>query len=186
MSHTDPQNDIPWPVLYLDFDGVLNDADWCGSDDRSAAIQAHATANDCGKFKAMLALAPLHDLRPHLVARVARIIAETDARLIVCSSWRTGAVGMTDDDLRATLARVGLPFDGVTPRQAHKMSVHDIRERDIAAHVATLPPGVRWCVLDDDVSEARFPGRVVRPDDGVTEADADRVVQILTAGEVTP
>jgi hypothetical protein len=39
--------------------------------------------------------------------------------------------------------------------------------------------------MTDDVSERTFPGHVVRPDDGVTEADADRVVQILTAGEVT-
>lgn len=174
------------PVLYLDFDGVLNDAAWGRSDERAAAINAYARANDYGKLHAMLRLAPVHDLRPHLVARVARIIAETDARLVVCSSWRRGVGGMTDDDLRATLARVGLPFDGTTPRQPHKMDVHDIRERDIAAHVATLPPGVRWCVLDDDVNEARFPGHVVRPDDGVAEADADRVVQILTAGEVTP
>ena len=174
------------PVLYLDFDGVLNDAAWGRSDERAAAINAYARANDCGKLHAMLQLAPVHDLRPQFVARVARIIAETDARLIVCSSWRRGAVGMTDDDLHATLARVGLPFDGTTPRQVHKLSVYDVRELDIAAHVATLPPGVRWCVLDDDVSEARFPGHVVRPDDGVTEADADQVTQILTAGEVTP
>lgn len=167
------------PVLYLDFDGVLNDIEWLSSDARSAAIQARADADRIRLYEAVCALAPTQDLRPHFVARLARILAETDARLIVCSSWR---LSMTDDDLRAALDRVGLPFDGVTPRQKHKMSVYDARERDIAAHVATLPSGARWCVLDDDVSEARFPGHVVRPDDGVTEADADRVVQILTAG----
>lgn len=167
------------PVLYLDFDGVLNDEAWCASDERKAAIDAYRKANDCGSFKAMIALAPIHDLRPELVAHVRRILDETDARLIVCSSWRSS---MSDDDLRACLARVGLPFDGTTPRDPVRFSEYGARQRDIRTHVATLEPGTRWCVLDDDVNKAEFPGRVVRPDDGVTAEQADRVVQILRFG----
>lgn len=167
------------PILYLDFDYVLNNSAWLGSEERKAAIDAYRAANDCGNFKAMCALAPIQDLRPELVAHVKRIITETDARLIVCSSWRSS---MTDDELRACLARVGLPFDGTTPRDPVRFSEYGNRQRDIRTHAATLDPGTRWCVLDDDVGEREFPGHVVRPDDGVTAEQADRVVQILRFG----
>lgn len=167
------------PVLYLDFDGVLNDGAWLGSDERKAAIDAYREAHNCGNFKAMCALAPLQDLRPELVAHVRRILDETGARLIVCSSWRSST---TDDELRAILARVGLPFDGTTPRDPVKMSEYGARQRDIRTHVATLEPGTRWCVLDDDVGESTFPGHAVRPEDGVTAEQADAVVQILLFG----
>lgn len=167
------------PVLYLDFDGVLNDVAWISGAERNAAIDAYRERHRCSRYEAMCALAPLQDLRPELVAHVRRILDETDARLIVCSSWRSST---TDDDLRAILARVGLPFDGTTPRDPVKMSEYNARQRDIRSHVATLEPGTRWCVLDDDVSEREFPGHVVRPDDGVTAEQADVVVQILLFG----
>lgn len=167
------------PVLYLDFDGVLNDGEWISSAERNAAINAYRERHPCRLYEAVCALAPLQDLRPELVAHVRRILDETDARLIVCSSWRSST---TDNDLRAILARVGLPFDGTTPRDPVKMSEYGARQRDIRTHVATLEPGTRWCVLDDDVSEYRFPGHVVRPEDGLTAEQADAVVQILRFG----
>jgi hypothetical protein len=164
------------PVLYLDFDGVLNDNEWLRCSERWDRIRGLRAASD---YEAMCELAPTQDLRPHLAARVRRIVDATGARVVVCSSWRRD---MTDDQLRDALARVGLPFDGSTPRQVHKMSVHDGRERDILAHVATLENGARWCVLDDDVEDwpgTPFAGRAVQPVDGVTEEDADRVIAIL-------
>ncbi len=57
------------PILFLDVDGVLNSID------------------QLDESRRFLGMAPMH------VAALARILAETDAKVVVSSAWRIGGIG---------------------------------------------------------------------------------------------
>jgi hypothetical protein len=154
------------PVLYLDFDGVLNDDAWITSDARRA-VWRYADAESAK-----------HDIRPELAARVRRIVSATECRVVVCSTWRRL---FTHDQLRACLDPHGIRFDGVTMRG--KLS--DGRLAAIVFHASKLPGGTRWCVLDDQVEAADvdgYGGHAVTPIDGVTDEDVERAIAALRGG----
>ena len=88
---------------------------------------------------------------------------------------------------------------GWMPEEVRKMSSTGVghRRHAFAAWLDARPSVTRWCVLDDTVDhygyrrsvngavryhDPRFNGRCVHPVDGITEADADAAVAILTGG----
>ena len=170
-------------VLFLDIDGVMNDDEWIGSDERRERIDRWAREHGCSRWEAMAAQ-PAMDIRPHLAARVRRIVEATGCTVILCSSWRHHH---TEATMRDLLGSHGIPLHGVvpelpTPKMSDYISLATERTRAILAHVATLAPGTRWVVLDDQVGNpwaVEHGGRAVPPDDGVTEADADAVIALL-------
>jgi hypothetical protein len=159
----------PRPVLYLDFDYVLNDSAWFDSEERNLARKGKASALERAKL----------DILPRYTVPLVELIEETRARVIVCSNWRHI---FRNEELQEILAERGIPFHGATRRP--KMSEYrDIRVLAIREHARSLPPEVRWCVLDDLVAPAEVGGNGVQPEDGATAEDFARVRAILL-GEI--
>ena len=167
-------------VLFLDFDGVLNDDAWFQSDQRSLLWGArNIDASDEPAYRLELAKA---DLRPEYVAKVLALIRELDLELWVCSAWRNL---FSDAQLKQILAHHDLPVHGATRRR--KMSeYHDIRVDAILDAVRDFPADTCWCVLDDQVDPTLVQGRGVCPLDGATDEDVAKVRQIFLDWIVPP
>lgn len=184
-------------IIFLDIDGVLNSVDW-----QPRRPKAKATTYELAAWMRMI--------DPAAVARLQRVVDATGARVVVSSSWRTM---LTLWEIQACLAEGGFRGEllGVTPdlSQAHAGSpivTAPARWVEIAhwleqAHYFGGDQGGRrgvesYVILDDDdVLGCDVPGYVeggrlmthVRTDFrvGLTDADADRAVAILTGPEVT-
>ncbi|NEU11228.1 hypothetical protein G3T14_03690 [Methylobacterium sp. BTF04] len=142
------------PTIYLDVDGVVT----------TVGYQRQA-----GKDR----------LNPVQVARVAALVREFDARVVVSSTWRV-------DDCRPTLVEAGLPGDCFHPdwrtailptsRDAETgamLPAERARRGDEITEHATRNRITRYLVLDDVAVGPAHAGRHVRPDaeDGLREAD---------------
>ena len=139
------------PVIFLDFDGVLN----CGTD-------------------------PGTGLNPVMVARLNRICEATGAHVVVTSAWRriyrercqladilvaagfTGMVaGMTPTDVAGgRMAEIQAWQDAPPPRRYR---------------------GAPFCIIDDEHDFWGWERYLVRthPIDGLTDGDADKAIQLL-------
>lgn len=150
------------PTIYLDIDGVVT----------TVAYQRKA-----GKDR----------LNPAQIARVAALVREFDARIVVSSTWRVA-------DCRPTLVMAGLPEDcfhsdwhtAILPTsrdpETGAMLAAEKAQRggEIAEHAARNSI-TKYLVLDDvDVGPAHA-SRHVRPkaDDGLSEADGILARRIL-------
>ena len=149
---------VPDAVVFVDFDGVLNDDEWL-----------RRTA---------------HEMSPTHVARLNDLCLKAGAAVVVSSGWRCFTAL---DDLRALLSRAGLtvpvPVLGAVECDCDPdcgRAKHS--ERWLDAH----PEVRRWVVLDDEYPwlGPKWRGRVVMTDGavGLTGADAARALAILTEG----
>lgn len=122
-------------VLFLDFDGVLNNTSWYSKDDEvPPGID--------------------RDFDPENIRAVAQLIRALDADLVVTSSWRHLP------EVPDRLVAIGLPRPvGITPRDPER-----IRGKEIAAWLALHPEVEDYLILDDDVEDIQpyHPGRVVK------------------------
>lgn len=149
-------------VIFLDFDGVL-----CNHE---------SIAKGYG-----LRTSPEQDpYGPHAdcVTALNRIIERTGALIVVSSTWRhSGAANM-----RGTLERWGVrgTVVGITPRLPGK-----VRGAEIAEWLETYTryPVESFVILDDDSDMGQLRHRLVKTDNviGLTEADAERAIEILNA-----
>jgi len=115
-------------VIFLDFDGVLN-----------VIPQGH---DDFGGI-----------FHPEFVENLGRIIEETDAKLVISSSWRHGGV----ERMRAMWEHRGYPGEiiGITPdlwRRVESEEFHDKMERghEIQAILDQYYQITNYVILDDD------------------------------------
>lgn len=147
------------PVLFLDIDGVLNGHEY----DREAESST---------------------LRPALVARLNRILAETDCAVVLSSAWRymvlNGAMTLNGFGylLRTHGVRIGGGLVGATGRDPQTEDPEE-RGRLIQAWV-TANRVERFAVVDD--MAGGFTGLpIVRTDGarGLTDADADALIALL-------
>ncbi len=160
------------PVIFLDLDGVCNDA----------AFIAEATKGVMDLQIFDMALAQ-RTLDPTRVARVQRICDETGAGVVFVTGWRRWA---TCDEITACLRAVGLTASilGVVGQRFSG----DCRATMTRWWLQEHPEVTRWVVVDDLASHWAgcgpwLAGRWVRPADGLTEADAARAIQILQGAE---
>lgn len=100
-------------VIFLDIDGVLNSQDW------------YIYRRDNIEMDSIQAQYPFYEFDPRAVERLNRIIAATDAKIVVSSSWRSGE---TVESLQALLDRVGVKGEvvGLTPHLWCKKPYEDM------------------------------------------------------------
>ena len=152
-------------VVFLDFDGVINNADTLRSEEQEANFEAPHLSMEwwaAGLDKGMVAL--VNDL-----------LDRTGAKVVVSSSWRMGA---TTCWLQAVLEEVGFTGEviGTTPR----FTGVD-RSEEIAAWVQGHSGQVEQFVILDDDWDANIPGHFIRTSFkvGLTPRHIDKAVAIL-------
>jgi hypothetical protein len=154
-------------VLFLDVDGVLNGHDFI------------VEAQSC-------------TIRRECVTHLNRVLKATDARLVLSSAWRYMVLGgaMTLDGFGYLLRTHGLigpsglivgttGFDAmpIDPRD------RDERARQVSSWLAEHGPVDAYAVVDDDdFGWARHghPHVLTDPGRGLTAADADRLIELLS------
>jgi hypothetical protein len=167
-------------VLFLDFDGVLNDNAWFETEERKNLEREYKRRDKAlppTESEIMMKLG-LSDIRPQYAARVREIVDRTGCEVIVCSAWR---YTFTAEQIRSLLQSQGIPCNGVVAQtRRRKLSdLRDYRVSDIKAVVSTFVGKTNWCVLDDSVNASDVDGRAVTPVDGVTPDNVEEVVRIL-------
>lgn len=167
-------------VLFLDFDGVLNDNAWFETEERKKLEHEYRRRDKALPPTESVIMMKLGqaDIRPQYAARVREIVERTGCEVIVCSAWR---YTFTSEQLQHLLHLQGIPCNGVV-RQVGRRKMSDLRDyrvSDIKAMVASFPEGTVWCVLDDSVKADEVDGKAVTPLDGVTQDNVEEVVRIL-------
>lgn len=155
------------PIIFLDFDGVLN------------TEQYQARLAVYGK-PAKDAWGPLFD--PRAVANLHKIVATTDARIVISSSWRyIHRLG----SLRMMWSVRELPYEiyDVIPAGASYIS----RGEEIDCYLKAHPTdNYNYVIIDDldDFTESQHSHFVeTNPIVGITEKDANKAIEILTNSE---
>lgn len=149
------------PVLYLDIDYVLNTEShpaptWTPGEDPADVLMREGPGQ----------------IAPDLAARVRGIIEATGCRVVVCSAWQ----GVSRAATLAALEAHGIHAEGGTlDTYQRRFSEYGWRWLAVLAHAASHTEP--WVMLDDQ--GPRGVDRVVRPVDGVTEADAAECVRWL-------
>lgn len=139
--------------LFLDVDGVLNSDNWYHEEWQKDHIY------------------PQGDFDPVCVERINRVVAETDCKVVVSSSWRT------DSNLQSVFTKAGLHFTiyGTTPFGDH-------RGREIQDWLDTQTTPYVYAIVDDDrkMLQSQKP-YVVRTNGniGITDDNVDQLINIL-------
>lgn len=111
-------------ILFLDFDGVLNSANYF----------ARVGMQDTGFSDAEL----LHHLDPDAVARLERIIVATGAKVVLSTSWRSF---ISTDEAKRLLAAKGAPsveFVGETPKRYREAFDLDVSRSNLEPRGAEI------------------------------------------------
>lgn len=122
------------PVIFLDIDGVLNSERSCLAFDGypwSPIFSDDPEECDWHKFDDVA------------IGLLRRVVAKTGAVCVLSSSWR---VGMSEDDLSALAARLGVPIVGCTRRDER----NEKRGEQIRDWLAENPLVTAYAILDDD------------------------------------
>lgn len=155
---------LPFRVLFLDFDGVLNSRAWFTAERRD------------GKDS------NLGDIDPAAVARLQRIVDETGASIVISSTWRLLHKKLV---LQSLLSRRGLRarIAGVTPAIPDKDRGDEIQAWLNVANL--MPEKQRPCgiaILDDDSDMAHLLPWLVRTpfELGLTDYYAAQAIEMLS------
>lgn len=162
-------------VLFLDIDGVLNSDFWNDSHQREIS---DGTLIDEEKVK-----------------RLAHVIKETDAKIILHSGWRfwfdseLKPLRIEAKRLIELLEKEGLHIDGLTPdlttdeiRKTKKFSL--VKADEILYWLKLHNEVTEWVVLDDlDLHNAQIEQHQVRPDQtiGLTWEDVEKAIKNLSS-----
>ena len=148
------------PVIFLDFDGVLNTEQY----QARLASDGKPTKDAWG---------PLFD--PRAVENLRRIIDATDARIVVTSSWRFAhRLGR----LRMMWEVRGLPGDSLSALACDSMCMSRGEEIEDWLEEHGRPD---YVIIDDldDFLPSQHPRYVeINPIVGITEADAQKAIEI--------
>lgn len=149
-------------VIFLDFDGVLNSNQY---------LQSGRHPDGCGI-----------GLDPFAVVRLRRLVHETDAKIVVTSTWRTGR---SVDNLSGLLQAAGCHLEVLdkTPDLYTKSHGYKHRGDEINAWLRSTWHEVEsYVVIDDDVVEGFTDVQVNTSfDDGLQNCHVDAAIRILGA-----
>lgn len=156
---------LPPRIIFLDFDGVLNNWDWLGKQ------QEHLAE-------------PIKHFDPECVTRLNAICERTKAKVILSTSWR---LMFPHETLIWLLEHVGARVDviGQTPRPRFS----DNRWDEIFHWLTDTKYDGRYAVLDDDVREYEmhdYRDRLVRTSlahGGLLPEHVERACAILGEGD---
>lgn len=147
------------PVLFLDFDGVLN---------HDAAFVRH---------KAGLIIArSLEVIDPECVVHLNRVVASTKCEVVVSSTWRLGHTLLHMEQLLAGAGYAHHLLSATPSTQRH-------RGADIAAWLARHPGWGPIAIVDDDADMGALGHRLVQTSfagGGLTAEHADRLIALLS------
>ncbi len=156
------------PILFLDIDGVCNTNDHCTKIDNRR--------EEDGQFD------PYDMVMSELVAIVQQVCERTGAKVVISSAWRRL---FTLDELREGLRAKGLTAEivGHTPTAIarSKISEHITRGREINEYLIDSGHSGPFAIVDDFDDMIHLKPRLVQTDSdvGITQADADRLVELL-------
>lgn len=196
------------PILALDLDGVCNSDDTLRAS-RTAAVERALITRHLTPAAMLDALDPAMCARVQRVLSAAGagyvlittwldLYARPEGEAYYDNDAHDAARDAHAAAIVAALRERGVtaPCLGAIPRRRRGMSDYtDPRAREFAAWLDARPSVTRWCVLDDTVDhygyrrsvngavryhDPRFAGRCVHPVDGITEADADAAIAVLT------
>ena len=196
------------PILALDLDGVCNSDDTLRAS-RTAAVERALITRHLTPAAMLDALDPAMCARVQRVLSAAGagyvlittwldLYARPEGEAYYDNDAHDAARDAHADAIVAALRERGVtaPCLGAIPRRRRGMSDYtDPRARELAAWLDARPSVTRWCVLDDTTDhygyrrsvngavryhDPRFAGRCVHPVDGITEADADAAIAVLT------
>lgn len=152
------------PVLFLDFDGVLNS--------RRYFETLTGRPDGVGLFD------DYSQIDPAAVERLNRVIEKTGTRVVVSSTWR---IMHSPGSLYEILCKRGFRSGiyGCTPVRREDKG----RYREIRAWLDSNGHNGPFAIVDDDHNAGiGYAPQFVRTtfDEGLTDADADRLIAILT------
>lgn len=165
----------PPPLLFLDFDGVINSHDWW--ERRKGLVRERH---------------PVHEIDPVACARLQRICEETGAQIVVSSTWR---IIHSPQSLRRLLRKRGVTARvlGSTPDLRYNLAAGELpwtrigRGLEIQWWLRTyLTPeqvcAARICILDDDSDMGDLCGALVqtRTATGLTDLEVPYVHKQLS------
>lgn len=163
MKHPTGSHYYNMKIIFLDFDGVLNHADWINRPGVDLSLDENHFSPEC-------------------VHRLNEIIRRTGAAVVLSTSWRRI---MAADDIRRLLKNVGAICNVIDSTPAY---VHGSRDEEICEWLELNGCFGPFVVLDDCVDQltkSRLEGRVVQTDfrdGGLKQEHVDMACRIL--GEV--
>jgi hypothetical protein len=147
-------------VIFLDFDGVLNSAQYLKSG-------RHPDACGIG-------------LDPFAVVRLRRLVHETDANIVVTSAWRTGR---SIDNLSGLLQAAGCHIEVLDKTADLNTKAHGYKHRgdEINAWLSgTWHKIESFIVIDDDIVDGFSDVQIKTSfDEGLQDNHVDAAIRIL-------
>ena len=156
-------------VLFLDIDGVLNHEkhyNWLHNTDEATPLQR---------------VHPYTEFNPKSVKELNRILDETDAKLVISSSWRFDGIPL----LTNIFKHVGIyhKIYDITPSLANIYNTTLCRGKEIDKWLSEHPEVTRYAILDDDTDmeehQLQFFIKTDPYKDGLNSEVADKVIKIL-------
>jgi hypothetical protein len=168
-------------VIFLDFDGVLNNTPWlCRPEKRKLDM---ADTNETRWDR------ELRDFDPKNIAVLNDLLSKVpEAKIVVSSSWR---YGMAVDTLKKLLETLGVPAGKVVDKTPHSTSaeknglwISSTRGEEIKVWLTAHPEVQHFVILDDDRDMAPFMRHLVLTDrqKGLQSFDvpyAQKILQIV-------
>ena len=163
------------PVLFLDLDGVVN------------SVNSNLETDENGDT---LFVRACKQVDRKLLAELARILAETGCDVVISSTWRKRFSAQEVADI---LVARGMPdeladrFIGVTDEEPVPYDILDRSGKErglqIQRWLDVHPERSTFAIVDDGADMAHLLPHLVQTDcmDGLTRADADRLIEMLSA-----
>lgn len=148
-------------VIFLDIDGVLNNSMWCEDNPFTLGVDGWQS-----------------QLSPNLMMLMNKIVKQTDATVVLSSTWR---FGWTCDDLQVLMDNAHGTF------HLHDRTPIEVKGRADAIYewLDRYGEGVTsWIAIDDCESLTELGERWVRTFDGLTPEIAQTAVETLIRLEV--
>lgn len=178
-------------VVFLDIDGVLNSEAYLLKIDGQHRALGH-TDPTRSKSETCVCYRLERQIDDDAVARLNRVVAATDAKVVISSSWRKL---LEPTELLAILARHGFVGEiiGETPRgdeeelrATYEYPKHHYRGYEIDYWLRQHPEVDRYVILDDGSDMEMHTHRLVQTDaqEGLLDEHADLAIAMLASDDV--